>query len=58
MSVLAVVLGNSPIGPAFESLWQASFGIQLGSRAFILPLLDWVNHVMLSIFFLVLGLEI
>ena len=58
MSVLAVVLGNSPIGPVFESLWKASFGVQLGSRAFILPLLDWVNHGMLSVFFLVVGLEI
>jgi NhaA family Na+:H+ antiporter len=58
MSVLAVVLGNSPLGPAFESLWQAPFGFQLFSRTFILPLLDWVNHGMLSIFFLVVGLEI
>jgi len=52
------VLGNSTLGPAFESLWKLPFGVQLGGNGFLLPLLDWVNHGMLSIFFLVVGLEI
>ena len=30
----------------------------LAGRAFTLPLLDWVNHGLLTIFFLVVGLEI
>ena len=58
MSVLAVVLANAPIGPAFDSWWRASFGFELGGRTFTLPLLDWVNHGLLTIFFLVVGLEI
>jgi NhaA family Na+:H+ antiporter len=58
MSVIAVVLANSPIGPAFESWWRASFGFEFAGRAFTLPLLDWVNHGLLTIFFLVVGLEI
>jgi NhaA family Na+:H+ antiporter len=58
MSVLAVVLVNSPAGPAFESLWREPFGIHLGGIAFTLSLLDWVNHGLLTIFFLVVGLEI
>jgi len=58
MSVLAVVLANAPIGPAFDSWWRASFGVELGGRTFTLPLLDWVNHGLLTIFFLVVGLEI
>lgn len=58
MSVLAVVLANSPVGPSFASLWSAPFGLHFGSRAFTLSLLDWVNHGLLTIFFLVVGLEI
>ena len=58
MSILAVVLANSAIGPAFEALWRAAFGFQFGGGRFVLPLLDWVNHGLLSIFFLVVGLEI
>lgn len=58
MSVLAVVLANSSVGSAFEGLWRMSFGTRLGDSAFVLPLLDWVNHGLLSIIFLVVGLEI
>ena len=58
MAILAVVLANSPLGPAFESWWRAPLGFHLGGGAFTLPLLDWVNHGLLSIFFLVVGLEI
>jgi NhaA family Na+:H+ antiporter len=58
MSVLAVALTNSPLGPAFQSWWSTPFGFQFGSGAFDLPLVDWINHGLLSIFFLVVGLEI
>ena len=58
MSVIAVLLANSQFGPAFESWWGESFGFQLDGRTFALPLLEWVNDGLLSIFFLVVGLEI
>lgn len=58
MSVMAVLLVNSSIGSAFQSWWQESFGFQLGERTFALPLLEWVNNGLLTIFFLVVGLEI
>jgi NhaA family Na+:H+ antiporter len=58
LSVVAVVLANSPIGAAFESWWRTSFGFELGGRTFILPLLSWVNDGLLALFFLVVGLEI
>jgi NhaA family Na+:H+ antiporter len=58
MSVGAIVLANSPIGPVFQSWWSTSFGFQWGGRAFALSLLDWVNHGLLTVFFLVVGLEI
>jgi NhaA family Na+:H+ antiporter len=57
-SVLAVVLTNSPAGPAFESWWATPFGFQLGGSRFTLPVIDWINHGLLTVFFLVVGLEI
>lgn len=58
MSVLAVVLTNSKIGPAFEAFWHRAAGVRLGSMVFELPVIDWINHGLLTIFFLVVGLEI
>ncbi len=58
MSVLAVVLANSSLGPAFASLWAMMCGVQVGDGAFVLPLLKWINDGLLAIFFLVVGLEI
>jgi NhaA family Na+:H+ antiporter len=58
MSILAVALTNSRFGPEFVALWEQTWGITTGSGAYALPLLDWINHGLLSIFFLVVGLEI
>jgi NhaA family Na+:H+ antiporter len=57
-TLLALVLSNSPSGPAFESWWSTTFGFQWGGATFDLTLLDWVNHGLLTIFFFVVGLEI
>lgn len=57
-TVLAIVLSNSAVGDAFRSFWHSPFGFSFGSRSFELPVLDWVNHGLLSAFFLVVGLEI
>jgi NhaA family Na+:H+ antiporter len=58
MSLLAIVLVNAPIGPAFEAWWHAPFGLQLPGGAFSLPLIEWVNDGLLTVFFLVVGLEV
>lgn len=58
MSILAVVLMNSPMGPAFEALWERSLGLSFGSLGFEMSLRHWINDGLLSIFFLVVGLEI
>lgn len=57
-TVLALVLSNSSLGPAFQSWWNTRLGVQWGAAAFDLSLLDWVNHGLLTIFFFVVGLEI
>lgn len=58
MTILALVLSNSPAGPAFETLWEMPVGWTAGDAAFHLPLREWINDGLLTIFFLVVGLEI
>jgi NhaA family Na+:H+ antiporter len=58
MSIVAVLLSNSAFGPVFASWWNLPLGLQAGDRSFALPLLAWINDGLLSIFFLVVGLEI
>jgi NhaA family Na+:H+ antiporter len=57
-TVLAVALTNSPVGPGFIAFWETPFGFVFGNAAFRLSLLHWVNDGLLTIFFLVVGLEI
>jgi NhaA family Na+:H+ antiporter len=57
-TLLAVLLTNSPAGPAFAAFWEHHVGIVAGGWSFDLSLLHWVNDGLLTIFFLVVGLEI
>jgi len=57
-SIAAVTLTNSPWGAAFARLWQQPWGFTVGGPSFQLPLLEWINAGLLSVFFLVVGLEI
>jgi NhaA family Na+:H+ antiporter len=57
-TVLALVLSNSPLGATFAAWWETSLGFQWGTRAFAHSLLHWVNHGLLTVFFVVVGLEI
>jgi NhaA family Na+:H+ antiporter len=57
-SILAVALTNSLWGPAFEGLWQKPWGLTFGDSNFLMSLLHWINDGLLTIFFLVVGLEI
>ena len=57
-TVLALLLSNLPVGSMFQSWWDTSLGFQWGGSTFDLTLLDWVNHGLLTIFFIVVGLEI
>jgi NhaA family Na+:H+ antiporter len=57
-TVIAVVLSNTGLGEAFHRFWELPLGVRVGERALTLPILEWVNHGLLSLFFLVVGLEI
>ncbi len=57
-TVVAVVLNNSASGPAFEHFWERPWGIVFGDGQFLMSLRHWVNDALLTIFFLIVGLEI
>lgn len=57
-TLLAVALTNSPVGPEFTAFWQQKLGITIGDSGFQMTLLHWINDGLLTIFFLVVGLEI
>lgn len=57
-TLLALALSNSPLGPAFAELWERELGVSLGDWRFGMSLHHWVNDGLLTIFFLVVGLEI
>src|SRR5262249_30385524 len=57
-TLLAIILTNSPLGSAYAAFWNINFGLTLGSADFRMPLQHWVNDGLLTIFFLVVGLEI
>lgn len=57
-SILAVALLNSAVGGRFDAFWLQRFGIVHGDGEFQMSLLEWVNDGLLTVFFLVVGLEI
>ena len=58
MSIIAVVLVNSPIGPEFQNFWKIPFSLTINKQVFSLSLLEWINNGLLTFFFLIVGLEI
>jgi NhaA family Na+:H+ antiporter len=57
-TLLAVVLTNTDAGPAFTRFWDTPLSLGFGDAAFSMPLVHWVNDALLTVFFLVVGLEI
>jgi Na+/H+ antiporter NhaA len=55
-TVLALAWAN--IGPhSYESLWSTQLGVRLGSAGITTDLRHWVNEGLMTLFFLVVGLE-
>jgi Na+/H+ antiporter NhaA len=53
--VVAVVWAN--LGASYESVWTTPLGIRLGDGSVTRDLRTWVNSGLMTLFFLVLGLE-
>jgi NhaA family Na+:H+ antiporter len=57
-TIIAIAITNSALGPAFEEFWEQHLGFTVGATGFDMSLRHWVNDGLLTIFFLVVGLEI
>jgi NhaA family Na+:H+ antiporter len=58
MTLAALAIVNSPLGRAFEAFWTLPVGFAAGGWEMRLPLRAWINDGLLTLFFLVVGLEI
>lgn len=58
LTVVALVLANSPWSAAFTDFWNTEVGLSLGSLTFSKPLHWWINDGLMTVFFFVVGLEI
>ncbi|HVL56822.1 MAG TPA: Na+/H+ antiporter NhaA [Burkholderiaceae bacterium] len=58
MAAIAIVLANTPAAARIEALWTMPFGFAAGDAAFRLPVREWINDGLLTLFFLVVGLEV
>ena len=57
-TLLAVALTNTGLGPGFAAFWEQEFGFTFDGLGFALSLVHWINDGLLTVFFLVVGLEI
>jgi Na+:H+ antiporter, NhaA family len=57
-AVVALVWANSPWRAAYAALWETSLAIQVGRFGIEADLRHWVNDGLMTLFFLVVGLEI
>jgi Na+/H+ antiporter NhaA len=56
-SVAALIWANVPWWESYESFWTTDLSIRIGDESLSLDLRDWVNEGLMTLFFLVVGLE-
>jgi len=57
-TIIALIIANSSLAPAYESIWQYEFGIQSPDFKLVKPLILWINDGLMAVFFFLIGLEI
>jgi NhaA family Na+:H+ antiporter len=54
----ALVIANSPLGEAYEHLWETPLTFGIVQHKLSLSLHEWINDGLMAVFFLLVGLEI
>lgn len=57
-AVTALVWANSPFAHAYHALWETPLVFSAGQYVFSRPLHFWINDALMTVFFLVVGMEI
>lgn len=57
-TVMTIVIANSPFGKGFLDFWHVKFGFEIGGIVLKQSLGHWVNDGLMTVFFLLIGLEI
>lgn len=57
-AAVALIWANSPWSASYENLWTSRAGISIGGHELNMDIRHWVNEGLMTIFFLVVGLEI
>ena len=58
ITVLALILQNSPLSGAYNSFLHTHVEIRFGHLQIAKPLLLWVNDGLMAVFFFLIGLEV
>jgi Na+/H+ antiporter NhaA len=56
-ALAAVIWANSPWPQSYEAVWTTTFSLRIGDMAIAQDLRHWVNDGLMTLYFLVLGLE-
>jgi NhaA family Na+:H+ antiporter len=57
-AAVALIWANSPFAHSYHALWHLPFSIGLGDFAFSQSLHFWINDGLMTVFFLVVGMEV
>jgi Na+/H+ antiporter NhaA len=56
-AVVALLWSNSPWSDSYSSFWETRLAVEFGHHGIALELREWVNQGLMTLFFLVVGLE-
>ncbi|MDQ2690029.1 MAG: Na+/H+ antiporter NhaA [Chloroflexota bacterium] len=57
-TLLALAWANSPLRGSYDALWATDLSVRLGELEIRHDLQDWVNDGLMTLFFLLIGLEV
>lgn len=55
---IAMIWANTAFADSYHALWHMPLSIGLGELSFTQPLHFWINDVLMTVFFLVVGMEV